>query len=100
MLMEKEVTIEKLKSDLDRLKLNNKIANNIVDSHESYNNINDVTAKRLSIINNAKKPKKIPFATQKLENTLPIKPLVYEEMAKRGKKAKRKVVLKLKDLCD
>ena len=46
-LIEKEMTIGKLKTEVHRLKFNTKLANAMLESPNSYTNINEVNAKRV-----------------------------------------------------
>ncbi len=47
MLAEKQLVIERLRSELDRMKLNNRLANTIVESPSNYKSITDVNARRM-----------------------------------------------------
>ena len=84
MIREKETIIEKLKSDLSRLKLNDKIANSIIESKVNYNNINDVSAKRNmhSSMGNTTKLKQLAPITNNVEN------IKVEKQIKKNNKGK------------
>ena len=64
-LVEKETIIGKLRTEVDRLKFNTKLANAMLDAPASYNNINDVTNKRAFYsITNLKRTHSITIETQ------------------------------------
>ncbi len=126
MLIEKEVMIEKLRSELDRLKLNNRLANSIVESPTNYANINEVNAKRMlaGSVCGSSKSSKISESSEGVRAQVPLKcnQLNFPEVApaeslqelqpsasgpgscssqqKEGKKVRKRVVLQLKDLFD
>ncbi len=66
MLAEKELVIEKLRSELGRMRLNNQLASNIVDSPCNYSNVKDVNARRMFMcsVNSNKSGSKLAPSTE------------------------------------
>jgi len=93
MLMEKEIIIEKLKTELNQLKLNNRLANSIIESPTHYTNINDVTAKRMQGISICSTSKISKFSditppVEQLPIQLPIKSTGIQPHANTAQKPK------------